>query len=135
MDLPLGYVQHRGCSTSNGKLFCKLHKSVFGLKQASRQWYSKFSHSFVNFGFTQSKSDYSLFTKGSNSSFIALLVYVDDIVITGPSQEVITDLKIFLHSQFKLHDWEIWNTWLELPKELFFLNDTMHDNVLTTRAS
>ena len=56
------------------------------------------------FGFSQSKSDYSLFTKGSRSSFVALLVYVDDIIITGPSSTILESLKQFLHSQFKLKD-------------------------------
>lgn len=55
-------------------------------------------------GFIQSKSSNSLFTKGYGSSFIALLVYVDDIVITGPSFDAIQHLKNFLHSHFKLKD-------------------------------
>ena len=60
--------------------------------------------SLLKFGFVQSKSDYSLFTKCSGASFLALLVYVDDIVITGPSSETIAALKLFLSNQFKLKD-------------------------------
>ena len=104
MDLPLGNACKGECSNSTSKLVCKLHKSINGLKQASRQWYSKFSQTLVSFGFTQSKPDYFLFTKGSGSSFVALLVYVDDIVITSPSLDVIIALQTFLHSQFKLKD-------------------------------
>ncbi|XP_022849769.1 uncharacterized protein LOC111371828 [Olea europaea var. sylvestris] len=48
--------------------------------------------------------DYSLFTKGSGNEFVALLVYVDDIVITGSNLQVIESLKSFLHSHFKLKD-------------------------------
>lgn len=55
---------------------------------------SKFSSYVIQLGNKQSQSDYSLSTKGSGSSFLALLVYVDDIIITGP----------FLHQQFKLKD-------------------------------
>ena len=104
MDLPLGYKVPSQTSNSSGKLVCQLHKSIYGLKQASRQWYSKFSQAMINFGFHQSKSDYSLFTKGSGSSFIALLVYVDDIIITCPSVEHIDSLKELLYNQFKLKD-------------------------------
>ena len=107
MDLPLGYVtEGETVSGSSGRLVCKLHKSIYGLRQASRQWYAKFSQAILKFGFTQSKCDYSLFTKGSGSSFIALLVCVDDIVITGPSHDLITALKCFISSQFKLKDLE-----------------------------
>ena len=58
----------------------------------------------LRFGFIQSKSDYSLFTKGKGSSFVALLVYVDDIIITSPNTHVIASLKTFLHDHFKLKD-------------------------------
>lgn len=45
-----------------------------------------------------------MFVKGFGSSFIALLVYVDDIVLASPSIEAITTLKVFLHSQLNLKD-------------------------------
>lgn len=81
MDLPLGYSPQNISKSGSAPLVCKLNKSIYGLKQASRQWYSKFSQSLIHCGFVQSKSDYTLFTKGVGLSFIALLVYVDDIII------------------------------------------------------
>lgn len=84
MDLPLGY-NHNVVASKGEKLVCCLNKSIHGLKQAFRQWFDKFSHALLLLGFQQSKSYYPLFTKGYGSDFIALLVYVDDIIITGAS--------------------------------------------------
>ncbi|GKB84555.1 ribonuclease H-like domain-containing protein, partial [Tanacetum coccineum] len=55
-------------------------------------------------GFVQSSNDHSLFTKSKSNKFIALLVYVDDIVITGNCVDEIDKFKIFLKSKFKIKD-------------------------------
>lgn len=55
-------------------------------------------------GFSQSKTDYSLFTRGKGASFVALLVYVDDILIIGPSIAEIDSVKSLLRSSFMLKD-------------------------------
>ena len=102
MSLPLG-LHHEGEPLSVNTI-CKLHKSLYGLKQASRQWFSKFSSVLVSTGFKQSASDNSLFVKINGNSFIALLVYVDDIVITSNDQENVDELKKFLNGCFKLKD-------------------------------
>uniref|UniRef100_A0A6N2LVW3 Reverse transcriptase Ty1/copia-type domain-containing protein n=1 Tax=Salix viminalis TaxID=40686 RepID=A0A6N2LVW3_SALVM len=83
---------------------CKLHKSLYGLKQASRQWFIKLSTTLKTAGFHQSLSDYSLFVRSHQGNFLALLVYVDDVLLAGNNLQDIEDTKLFLSKQFKLKD-------------------------------
>jgi hypothetical protein len=88
---------------SNDKV-CKLTKSLYGLKQASRKWYEKLSQFLISHHFIQVPSDPTLFVKKTSDSFTALLVYVDDIVLTGDSMTEITDIKTNLHRTFGIKD-------------------------------
>ncbi|KAL0361517.1 UNVERIFIED_CONTAM: Retrovirus-related Pol polyprotein from transposon RE2 [Sesamum radiatum] len=65
---------------------CRLKRSLYGLKQASRQWNQEFTDKLQTYGFVQSSHDYCLFTKVTSLGLFALLVYVDDVVIAGPSE-------------------------------------------------
>lgn len=86
------------------QLVCRLNKSLYGLKQASRSWFQKFSSSIHDAGFEQSKADYSLFTKVCGNSFTAILLYVDDMIIAGNDEEMIVDIKKFLNNNFRIKD-------------------------------
>ena len=98
MKRPPGYTQ------GSPHQVCKLLKSLYGLKQASRQWYSKFSTALLDFRFYQSKCDYSLFIKRETHSFTALLVYVDDIIVASNSPAMVEKIKVFLDNKFKIKD-------------------------------
>jgi len=64
-------------------LVCKLKKSIYGLKQASRQWYIKFDEVMKKQGFLKNQVDQCTYLKMSGSNFIILILYVDDILLTS----------------------------------------------------
>ncbi|CAM8903115.1 unnamed protein product [Rhodiola kirilowii] len=100
MKLPVGFYKKEKVV---GQV-CKLVKSLYGLKQASRQWFAKFSEAITDFGFQRSLNDYSLFTMKKGGYFLILLVYVDDVVITGTSSMLISDVKKYIHDTFRIKD-------------------------------
>ncbi|GJW75220.1 putative RNA-directed DNA polymerase [Tanacetum coccineum] len=73
-------------------------------EEAPRQWNAKLTMTLVENGFVQSKYDYSLFTKTSGDMVLMLLVYVDDIVITGNDNSEIGKFKEILKSKFQIKD-------------------------------
>ncbi|GKA94513.1 ribonuclease H-like domain-containing protein [Tanacetum coccineum] len=98
MTLPDGY------NIKDKSKVCKLNKSLYGLKQAPRQWNAKLTTALAEHGFEQSKFDYSLYIKHMSDKFITLLVYVDDIVITGNDDIGINEFKLFLSTKFLIKD-------------------------------
>ena len=99
MEQPPGFVAQGEIG-----MVCRLRKSLYGLKQSLRAWFGKFSQAIEKFGLQKSKSDHSVFYRNSSSSIILLVVYVDDIVITGSDSTGISSLKSFLHGQFHTKD-------------------------------
>ena len=82
---------------------CHLRKSLYGLKQSPHAWFGKFSQTVKTFDIQKSKYDHSVLYKNSNSSIILLVVYVDDIVITGSDSKGILSLnsQSVSHKEFR----------------------------------
>ncbi|KAJ0910565.1 putative RNA-directed DNA polymerase [Helianthus annuus] len=93
-----------GYSSNHENKVCKLKKSLYGLKQAPRMWNEKLFNVLLELGFEQSKCDHSMFVKTSKSVFIILLVYVDDIIITGSCSTEVAKIKTLLKSKFLIKD-------------------------------
>lgn len=83
---------------------CKLHKALYGLKQAPRAWYALFSTHLTSLGFHNSLSDTSLFIKSDGSDITYVLIYVDDIIVTGNNTVFVSSLLTQLQSKFALKD-------------------------------
>lgn len=83
---------------------CHLHKSLYGLKQSPRAWFDKFSSFLIEFGFVCSILDPSLFVYLRGKDIILLLLYVDDMAITGNDSESMQSLLTELHKQFRMKD-------------------------------
>ena len=84
MNVDVGQGEH---------VVCKLHKSIYGLKHASRQWFT--SSMLLLFDMVLISLNFFVHKRAS-SKFIALLVYVNDVIITSPNETVISFVRSFL---------------------------------------
>ncbi|RVW46594.1 Retrovirus-related Pol polyprotein from transposon TNT 1-94 [Vitis vinifera] len=100
MEQPLGFV-----AQGESGLVCRLRRSLYGLKQSPQAWFSRFSSVVQEFGMLRSTADHSVFYHhNSLGQCIYLVVYVDDIVITGSDQDGIQKLKQHLFTHFQTKD-------------------------------
>lgn len=83
---------------------CTIIKSIYGLRQAPRAWYENFANRLLELGFCISASNQSLFVFIKDTIKIYLLLYVDDIILTGNDATFINDLIVSLSSTFKMKD-------------------------------
>ncbi|RVW48679.1 Retrovirus-related Pol polyprotein from transposon RE1 [Vitis vinifera] len=100
MDLPPGcMVSEKQCQK-----VCKLKKSLYGLKQSPRAWFGRFTKSMRAFGYRQSNSDHTLFLKKQHGKITALIIYVNDMVVTGNDPEERKALQNYLSREFEMKD-------------------------------
>jgi hypothetical protein len=88
----------------NPNLVCKLHNSIYGLKQSPRTWHAKLSSTLEMLGFSKSSADSSLYVRLGKIDKLIVLIYVDDLIITGNNIDIITQLKKNLQHQFPIKD-------------------------------
>ena len=99
MMQPEGFV-----ANDSGKLVCRLKKSIYGLKQASRQWYLKFHSVVASYGFVENKVDQCIYCKVSGRKFIFLILYVDDILLASSDLGLLHETKRMLSNNFDMKD-------------------------------
>ena len=83
MEVPPGYGHNLAAHTT-----CRLKKGLYGLKQSLRTWFGRFAKVMTAMGYRQSQGDHKLFVKHSSLGGVTvLLIYVDDIIVTGDDEE------------------------------------------------
>jgi hypothetical protein len=83
---------------------CHLRKSIYGLKQASRQWYLKFDETIKSFDFKENEEDDCIYAKFRNEKFIFVILYVNDILLASSNVRLLLETKMFLSSNFDMKD-------------------------------
>ena len=97
MKQPEGYI-------SDPSLVCKLKNSLYGLKQAPREWYSKMDAFLLSQNLQRCKSYTNVYIQNYDSHLIIIVLYADDLLITGSRVASISTIKIALHNAFEMSD-------------------------------
>ena len=99
MDQPEGFIKP---GTEN--LVCKLHKSIYGLKQSPRCWNLALDVYLKSLNFVQSTADPCVYVKTTQSEKTIIAVYVDDLIIMSDTNKTLAEVKLALSDQFKMKD-------------------------------
>ena len=97
-------TQPEGFISENGSKVCKLQRSIYGLKQAPRSWNIRFDETIKEFGFSQKSDEPYVYKKSSGSVVVFLVLYVDDILLTGNDVSVLQSIKIWLSKNCSMKD-------------------------------
>ena len=99
VDQPEGFI-----SKHEEKKVCKLQRSIYGLKQASRSWNICFDEAVKGYGFSQNEDEPCVYKKNSGSAVVFLVQYVDDILMFGNDIGMLTSVKLWLSKTFSMKD-------------------------------
>ena len=100
MEIPEGVAipANKACGRYYHPLACRLIKSIYRLKQSPRAWCGRIHNFFLEHNFIRSHFDHSLFINYDKQ--IILLLYVDDLVVAAPTQNIISWIRSKLHNEF-----------------------------------
>jgi hypothetical protein len=105
IDETIYMVQSENFVSDDAKqMVCKLKKSIYGLKQASRQWYYKFHQVIISYGFEMNLVDDCIYHKFSGSKYIFLVLYMDDILLASDDIDLLHETKRFPARNFEMKD-------------------------------
>eukprot|EP00253_Pinus_taeda_P015592 PITA_15592 len=96
MEQPNGFIQ------TDSSLVCRLKKSLYGLKRAPRAWYAKMDNFLLETRFSRCHFDNTVYTKEVGKSLIILVLYVDDLILTGSDSNLINHVKSSLKNKFEM---------------------------------
>ena len=85
-------------------MVCKLNRSIYGLKQASRLWNIRFDQAIKSFAFEQNIDEPCVYKRHQNKVIMFLVLYVDDILLIGNDVGLMSSVKVWLLSQFDIKD-------------------------------
>jgi hypothetical protein len=77
----------------NNELDCKWEKSMYGLKQSPRMWYTKFDNYMLGLGFKRSDANHCVYFKLIGDHLIYFVLYVDDMLLIGNNKKIIQYVK------------------------------------------
>ncbi|KAI3766125.1 hypothetical protein L2E82_16175 [Cichorium intybus] len=133
MEQPPGYLDEKFPNH-----VCRLRKALYGLKQAPRAWFQRLSNFLIALGFACSKADTSLFVFQRDSYLLYLLVYVDDIILTGNNSSLIQQFITCINNEFATKDLGKLSYFLGLEVSYtdtgLFLTQTKYAHDILTRA-
>eukprot|EP00253_Pinus_taeda_P014897 PITA_14897 len=124
MEQPIGFIQ------TDSSIVCRLKKSLYGLKQAPRARYAKMDSFLLESGFFRCHSDNTVYTKKVGKSLIILVLYVNDLILTGSDPNLINHVKSSLKKKFETTDLGHLHYFLGLQvlqsKECIFLSQSKY---------
>lgn len=91
-------------SPTQPRYVCRLHRSIYGLKQSPRLWFQCFNDFMTTHGYTRLRSEPNVYIRHSSFSFLAVALYVDDIPVLGSSQSVVSHAVAELKAAFPITD-------------------------------